>query len=95
MGFAPSTRATVTTPASISSQSVCDDGDPYGYPVPKWRVKLLEARIDDGNPCTIDSCDPVTGCTSVPSTGPCDDGSLCSFNSNCVNGECVRYSGGL
>src|SRR5262245_7531137 len=31
---------------------------------------------DDGNACTIDSCDPVSGCVNQPLT--CDDGSACT-----------------
>ncbi len=45
---------------------------------------------DDRNPCTIDSCDSLTGCVHVPAPpGPCDDGSVCTTGDACVAGECV------
>src|SRR5206468_138746 len=44
---------------------------------------------DDGNVCTIDSCDPATGCVHAPNTAPCDDGSACTTNDTCSGGTCV------
>ncbi len=41
---------------------------------------------DDGNGCTVDSCDPATGCIN-DGTGildACDDGSLCTDNDTCL-----------
>ncbi len=43
----------------------------------------------DDNPCTNDSCDPLTGCTFVPNSAPCDDGDLCTQNDHCVGGQCT------
>ena len=43
----------------------------------------------DGNPCTTDTCDPVTGCLFVPNTDPCDDGNVCSSGDACKDGFCV------
>jgi hypothetical protein len=44
---------------------------------------------DDANPCTDDTCDPVTGCASVPHTRACDDGDLCTQGDVCSAGACV------
>ena len=35
-------------------------------------------NCDDGNPCTTDSCDPVTGCINTPNSNACDDGNVCT-----------------
>jgi hypothetical protein len=44
----------------------------------------------DGNACTVDSCDRVTGCFNTPLTGTlCDDGNLCTVGEVCSQGVCV------
>jgi hypothetical protein len=45
----------------------------------------------DNNPCTVDSCDPDTGCVfiDVSSGTTCDDGNACTTGDNCNNGSCV------
>lgn len=64
-----------------------------------WRIcDGLEAECvtdpticDDGNPCTIDSCDPGQGCVYVDETDgePCDDGNACTVNDMCSSGSCT------
>ncbi|MBM4371427.1 MAG: hypothetical protein FJ098_07215, partial [Deltaproteobacteria bacterium] len=45
---------------------------------------------DDGNPCTDDVCDPLTGvCSHLPNTAPCEDGDACTVEGLCVAGACV------
>lgn len=46
---------------------------------------------DDKNPCTVDTCDKLTGCKNTPSTDgtKCDDGKVCSENDACAAGACV------
>ena len=44
---------------------------------------------DDGNPCTIDTCDGVGGCKISLSTGSCDDGNPCTLGEACAAGQCV------
>jgi cysteine-rich repeat protein len=42
---------------------------------------------DDGVVCTIDACDPATGCTATPSDALCDDGNDCTVDTcNPVSG---------
>ena len=44
---------------------------------------------DDGDPCTLDECDPVEGCsTTVVSGVSCDDGELCTEDDTCTDGSC-------
>jgi len=42
---------------------------------------------DDGNPCTVDTCDSIT-CQCVNTPIVCDDGDPCTTDS-CVGGQCV------
>lgn len=46
---------------------------------------------EDSNPCTVDSCDPVTGCSSTATAGePCDDGDDSTADDICgEDGSCV------
>jgi len=45
---------------------------------------------DDGNPCTIDSCDEgLDTCSNVNSNDPCDDGFFCTDGDTCSGGSCV------
>jgi hypothetical protein len=44
---------------------------------------------EDGNACTVDTCDPSVGCQSAPAPpGLCDDGDACTSGSTCVAGQC-------
>ena len=49
------------------------------------------ALCDDGTPCTVDSCDPVTKkCVHDWANGTaCDDGSSCTTSDACFLGACV------
>lgn len=48
------------------------------------------ANCNDGNACTVDLCDPGTGCSHTPSTGnPCSDGNACTQFDLCSAGVCV------
>jgi len=44
---------------------------------------------DDGNPCTDDSCNPLTGCVHTPNSAPCDDLDACTMGDTCAGGRCV------
>jgi hypothetical protein len=47
-------------------------------------VAGIPLTCDDGNLCTIDSCDPATGCVATPNVGAsCSDGNLCNGNETC------------
>ena len=46
-----------------------------------------DGECDDGNSCTVDTCDTVVGaCQHTPDTGsPCDDGDACTANNTCTS----------
>ena len=46
------------------------------------------AECSDDNVCTLDECDAQSGCTNVPQAGNCDDGSACTKNDICADGQC-------
>jgi thrombospondin type 3 repeat protein/uncharacterized protein DUF11/slime mold repeat-containing protein len=46
-------------------------------------------NVDDGNPCTTDSCDPLTGAVHTNNTDPCDDGIPCTAGDTCGDGVCT------
>jgi len=48
-----------------------------------------ETDCDDGNPCTDDGCDPLTGCTHDFNAAPCDDEDACTGEDVCLNGTCA------
>jgi hypothetical protein len=43
---------------------------------------------EDGDPCTDDECDPVSGCHYPYNNAPCDDGDPCTMEDTCGNGSC-------
>jgi hypothetical protein len=47
-----------------------------------------DGSCDDGNPCTLDTCDPAKGCQHAPAVGPCSDGSACTQGDTCADGKC-------
>ncbi len=44
---------------------------------------------NDGNSCTEDSCNPVTGCQHLAGSGACDDLDPCTTGDYCSAGMCV------
>ncbi|NUN13438.1 MAG: hypothetical protein HUU55_07365 [Myxococcales bacterium] len=70
----------------------CDDGDPCTVNDQCVQGACQPgAPLDcsDGNVCTDDICDALTGCSNVNNTAPCEDGNLCTAGDNCANGACV------
>ncbi len=47
-----------------------------------------DSACEDNNSCTLEACDPVSGCIHVKSTAPCDDGTLCTVADLCSGGQC-------
>jgi hypothetical protein len=53
---------------SCSDDNVCTTGDACGTNAATSTYTCVpgkQASCDDGNPCTVDSCDPVKGCTNT------------------------------
>ncbi|MEZ4267422.1 MAG: hypothetical protein R3F39_13665 [Myxococcota bacterium] len=71
----PCNDGSVCTQGDTCSQGAC-----VGSPV----------SCADADPCTTDSCDPVSGCAHAPADGPsCNDGDACTTADACVAGVCV------
>ena len=73
--------------AECDDHSVCTTGDHCekgkctGSTVP---------GINDGNPCTLDGCDPVNGVFHTDIDGePCNDGYVCTVDDKCEKGKCI------
>jgi hypothetical protein len=49
-----------------------------------------QQNCDDQIACTIDSCDPVTGCSHTPDNSLCDDKDPCTIDVCDVNRGCVN-----
>ncbi len=63
---------------------LCDNGDACTY------GDTCQAGVcsggqpvncNDGNPCTVDACDPAAGCSHTPEPAACDDGNPCTIDS--------------
>ncbi|MDQ3177102.1 MAG: MopE-related protein [Actinomycetota bacterium] len=66
----------------------CDDGDACNGGETCDAATCVAGTppaLDDGNACTADSCDPVTGPTHdpLPSGTPCADGDVCNGDETC------------
>ena len=46
-------------------------------------------NCDDGNSCTLDTCNPESGCVHAATEGGCNDGNSCTSNEQCELGQCV------
>ena len=76
--------------AQLSKQN-CDDGDicTWGDQCAGGKCKPgKKMTCNDGNPCTIDTCDQKTGCVSQPSNKPCNDGVACTHQDLCGKNGC-------
>ncbi len=69
----------------------CDDGDlcTVDSHCMAGECVGVPRDCDDGNPCTLNECDPIRGCVETLLTGPCDDGNVCTSNTVCRFGACV------
>jgi hypothetical protein len=65
---------------ACSTGDACSGGVCVGGPAP---------ACDDGNLCTDDGCDEVTGCSHTPNALPCDDNNLCTKEEACAFGVCA------
>src|SRR6266436_1980841 len=86
----PSTSTTHSTSSTSTTRSTTSTTTSTS---PTTTVALgctTASQCDDGNSCTVDSCDPATGCTHVAlqDGAPCDDGDPCATGRLCVTGVC-------
>ena len=88
----PQSGACVQTP----NTAVCDDGNACtaGDVCGSGACKAGKATdCSDGNPCTNDSCNPVSGaCQTSANTAACSDGNACTLNDSCAGSVCKAGS---
>ena len=82
-----------STPVLASDLTDCDDGNACTSD-DRWIGGLCigtKVFVSDNNPCTFDSCDPVTGILHVASLNGmnCQDGNACTVGDHCINAMCV------
>ena len=65
---------------ACTESDTCIDGSCAGGAAPD---------CSDNNPCTLNGCDPVLGCTVLEHRGECDDGDACTNEDTCGDGECA------
>jgi hypothetical protein len=68
--------------------------DPFGSPTCTTTGKCTSfatVNPDDGNPCTLDQCDPLKGIihSNVADGSWCDDGVACTVGDSCTSGTCI------
>ena len=49
----------------------------------------LATSCNDANPCTLDGCDPKSGCTHLAIAASCTDSDACTTNDSCATGVCA------
>jgi hypothetical protein len=69
---------------------------PYQLPAigngPLSKGGAVDCVIDDGIACTVDYCDPYTGCVHRPDDAVCDDGAFCKGTETCGASGCETVS---
>jgi hypothetical protein len=79
----------------LNATGVAPDGTPCGGgctadgTCESGACRGASVSCDDGNPCTDDACDPVSGCVHTNNTAPCSDGNACTVGDACSGGACV------
>ena len=89
------TKPDAAKPADVAALDAPDDSTATDAPDPKYTGKCAAGptTCDDGNPCTVDDCDPLVGCTATPKA--CDDGDPCTIDSCDLNsGACTHAAQG-
>ncbi|MBM4342665.1 MAG: formylglycine-generating enzyme family protein [Deltaproteobacteria bacterium] len=57
---------------------------------PEPPVQCAANGCNDGNPCTKDECEPLSGCKHSPLDGAtCSDGDICTTGDTCKAGACA------
>ncbi len=67
-----------------SDSSACTSGDSCH----NGQCSGTQVVCDDGNICTNDSCNPLSGCVYTPNSHSCNDGNACTENDICFNKIC-------
>ena len=75
--------------AVCSDNDACTSGDACKDGACKGSAIDVKVACEDDEPCTIDACDPKSGCTHKSASGPCDDKSPCTSGEECLLGKCA------
>ncbi len=70
----------------------CDDGDPCtlnDFCAAGSCISMEMQDCTDANPCTVEMCLPMVGCTYEANTGPCNDNDLCTVGDTCGGTLCA------
>ena len=73
------------------TEGACEDGDYCHGPDTCEAGQCLAGPAvdcDDKNACTLDTCEPGSGCVFQPEDGACDDGNQCTQGDHCESGGC-------
>ncbi len=74
------------------NQVTCDDGNLCTVGDMCQSGQCLGGQIkscNDFNPCTNDSCDPVSDCQYSFNQNLCNDGNACTEGDSCISGSCI------
>jgi hypothetical protein len=76
---------------TIEDPAVCATCPPPSFSTVPLIAACSPTACDDGNPCTVDGCDPTGSCThaAAPDGTACDDGNPCTTEDTCSAGVCV------
>ncbi len=71
---------------------VCDDNDICTLHDACFKGACIGSAVQcsDGNACTLDACDPITGCVHAPTNQSCSDGDPCTAY-RCTDGSCFAF----
>ena len=81
--------------ANVANTLPCSDSDPCTINDAcvggscKGAATDPAVLCDDGNKCTNDTCNALTGCGHSNNTAPCDDGNACTVGDTCNSGKCA------
>src|SRR5882672_5458502 len=81
--------ATFLLSMSIVPPMTLAPGDIGAPPFPAAPLSCLtNAECDDGNVCTTDTCNLLTGCVHTNNGNACSDGNACTTGDACAFGTC-------
>jgi len=79
---------------NLLSESPCTDDDLCTLEdicIQGLCVGPVPTNCDDGDVCTIDACDALSGCSNVVADLPCDDSNPCTPTDTCQGGACTGF----
>jgi hypothetical protein len=81
-----------TADPCVENANVCDGVTTCNEAIDRCQTSAAP-NCNDGNVCTNDSCNAVTGCVHVNNTSACTDGLWCNGTDSCSGGTCSVHAG--